>query len=459
MVVGGGFGGLVAARVLAEHFEHVVLVDRDALPAEPLPRRGAPQGAHVHVLLRAGELVLEELFPGLVQELERAGSTRVDAADDVRWFHHGVWKLQYRSGIATHFQSRPLLEALLGQRVRALGSVELRGGSEVRELVFGPRGPGAIGGDVTGVVLGGGETLPAELVVDASGRGSALPRWLAAGGHEAPAEERVGVELQYASRIVRLPPGQRDWSVLAVYPSAPRETRGGVIFPLENGTSLVTLLGYLGDHPPGDAAGFDAFAQSLARPELADALRAAEPLSDVRVHRFPYARWRKLDALRRPPGGLVALGDAVCSFDPVFGQGMTVAVQGARLLGRELARVGAGSSGRGDPRDSGRVDPRRFYRALRPLIAVPWLLATCEDYRYPQMSGPRPPGLALLQGYVRGVVLQTARSEAVHRRFTDVLHLLARPHALAHPAVALRVLLGLAAPARTRRQAASQTAP
>jgi len=427
VVLGSGMAGLAAAGVLAPRFERVTVLERDAAPEKRAPRKGVPQGRHVHILLKAGEDELDGIFPGLTAELETNGSCRIDFGNDFGWFHHGVWKVRHESGIILHMQSRPFLESTVRRRVEALGNVAFRYGTAALGLEIDDGRAVAVRSRTE---TGEETTIKAGLIVDASGRGSQLPRWLEAAGFPSPREERLGLDLAYATRVFRARPDpERPWKALLVYQTPPAERRVGAIFPAEDGCWMVTLAGYAGDHPPADEAGFLDFARSLARPTLHDAIRGAEPLSDIQTFRFPQACWRRFEELRRFPAGLIPLGDTVCSFDPVFGQGMSVAAQGARALAAHLDR---------DPDGS---DVRSFLRALSRRVAVPWLLTSSEDLRYPQIQGRRPFWLPALQAYTRRVFRLMGSSAGASRRFMRLTNLLVGPEILFHPAIVAGVLL------------------
>lgn len=424
VVIGSGLAGLCAARVLAEHFEGVTVLERDRPTDDDQPRKGAPQGGQAHALLKRGEHILERFFPGFVDEIEARGAHRFDFGQGVRWLHHGVWKARFDSRFPVHVQSRPLIEGRVRARLRANPRVAFAYGSTVEALRHAD-------GRITGVTLrtrgGGHEALDADLVVDASGRGSRLPQWLEAMGRRAPREERFDVDLCYATRVYEAPKDlPANWRALLIYGQPPYQTRTGFLFPIEGNRWLVTLVGYLGDHPPGDEAGFDRFADSLPSDELARAIACARPLGPVRRYRFTHAAQRRYDQLGDLPAGLVALGDAVCSFDPVFGQGMTMAARNAELLDRHLRR--------------GRLDPRRWFRALRRMNLVPWMLAATEGLRYPQLAGRRPPGLGLLQAYCGRVFRLCGHDTTVYRRFLRVLQMVSGPWVLFHPRVIWAVL-------------------
>lgn len=427
-VLGSGMAGLAAAAVLAARCERVTVFEKDPAPEARGFRRGVPQGRHGHILLKAGERALESTFPGLTAELEAGGSCRVNFGTDMAWFHHGIWKVVYDSPIVIFMQGRPFLEALMRERLAALGNVRIRYGAAVCgiEIAHGRATAVRVRESSDGSPE---EEIAADLIVDATGRGSSLVCWLTGQGYPAPREDRLPIDLAYSSRIYR--PRQdpkRSWKAMLLYHKPPQETRAGLIFPLEDGTWVATLAGYLGDHPPTDAGGFEDFARSLPQPTLYEAIREAEPLSEVHAFRFPYARWTRFDTMASFPAGLLPLGDTVCSFDPVFGQGMSVAAQSARLLATHLDR---------DPRAA---KVRRFLKSQAWLVAAPWLLTSSEDLRYGQVDAPRPFWMAWLQRYNQRVFRLTGSNAADYDRLLRVLHLVAPPPLLFHPATLMRVL-------------------
>jgi 2-polyprenyl-6-methoxyphenol hydroxylase-like FAD-dependent oxidoreductase len=429
VVVGGSLTGLIAARALSAHFPEVVLVDRDAFPTGPEWRKGVPQARHVHVLLKQGERILADYFPGIVDDLVRGGSSRVDMSRDTRWLFFGGWKVRFASGMEMLSQSRAYLEWRVCARVAALPNVRLLGGREVAGLVIDERG------HATGVRLARDETLPADLVVDAGGRGSRMPQWLRDAGFDPPPETEIAVNVGYASRFYRrpaCPPG--DWLGLMIYPTPPG-TRLGVLFPVEADRWLVTLVGWFGDHPRPDDDGFLEFARTLEAPELYEAIRNATPLSPVAVHKFPSNRRRHYEQLARLPEGIAVIGDAFCSFNPIYGQGMTTGALGARTLDeslgahRRLHRCGdlTGFS-------------RRFHRRLARVIASPWIATTTEDLRTPAAGNHRPSWVPLVNWYTEKVHRLGCRDEFVGRRVLEVMHLTAPPQALFHPYIVYRAL-------------------
>ncbi len=368
-VIGGSLGGLLAARVLSEFFDRVTIFERDGIPDGPEPRKGVPQGRHVHTLYGRGAEVVERLLPGFFQEFVEAGGVEADFSRDLKWFHHGVWKLRTDSGLKSWWSSRPFLEHQVRQRVLAIDGIECRQKCDVAGFLTNESRTG-----VTGLRLGddndGGETVAADLVVDASGRGSRTPARLEELGYRRPAEEQVQIDLTYASRMFeRADDPDRDWQILGVFATPPNQTRTGYIFPIENNRWLASCVGYLGDGASDDEENWLAFAKSLEQPDFHQLVSTSKPVTPISVFKYPCHLRRHYERLTRFPNGLMVMGDAVCSFNPVYGQGMSVcALQAGEL--QSVLRIG-GSSGRMHP-----GLPQELFKRSSKLIDNPWLLAT-----------------------------------------------------------------------------------
>jgi len=424
VVIGASIAGLLAARALSKHFEQVTVLDRDTLPEEPDARRGVPHGKHVHLLLIRGQHAMEDLLPGLVPALVARGATRLNTGTDLAWHHFGCWKARFESDLYGVSVSRPVLEHEIRRRVSQLQNVFVVGGAVVSRYAMDWEHS-----RVTGVfVKARGPEMPddlvrADLVVDASGRGSQTPRQLKHLGYGAPPESVTRMNLAYASRIYERPAGDRNWQAMIVA-SRPPNTRSGLIFPIEGDRWLVTLVGSHGDHPATTHEGFLDFARSLPVPDVHAALRGARPLGDAQGFGFP-ATWRRhYEQLERFPSGLLVMGDALCSFNPVYGQGMTTSALEANLLEKCLSRLQSrGMLGI-------QLLTEDFRRQAAEVVELPWQLASSEDLRFPQTAGLRPASLRLLHWYTQKVHEAAGLSPLIAKKFSSVVHMVAPPSGL-----------------------------
>ena len=423
LVIGGSIAGLLAARVLSDYFTSVTIIERDPLPTGAETRKGAPQGRHGHGLLAGGYQAIERLLPGIGAEWIAAGALPCDLIGDMRWYGMGGYQAKFQSGLRGVILSRPLLESVLRRRVLALPNVRLCE-DNVRDLV-------ATAGhnQITGVRLESGTVLQADLVVDAAGRGSRNLAWLEALGYPKPPEEVVPINVGYATRSFRRKPGDLNGDLGAIIaPVAPQQTRVGVIIPMDSERWIVSLGGWLGDHPPTDPAGWLEFAHSLACPDLYEVVKEAEPLGEIVVHKVPANIRRRYEQLAQAPAGFLVIGDALCAFNPVYGQGMTVAALEAVALQECLAAN----------RDLQDLHYRFFARAAK-VIDIPWMMTTGEDFRYPAVPGKRPRGTTLLHRYMDRVHLAATHDVEVCRAFFEVANLLKAPSSLFQPALLWRV--------------------
>jgi 2-polyprenyl-6-methoxyphenol hydroxylase-like FAD-dependent oxidoreductase len=425
VVIGASMGGLLAARVLSDAYERVTVLERDELPSEPAPRKGVPQGRHGHGLHPMGRRVLDELFPGFTEEVEADGAP-VFRSTTIRGVFNGHSLRRADMGEPYVSTSRPFLEDQVRRRVAALDRVTLVDGCDVAGPMV-----AADGNRITGVRVlrrrdgSVEETLDADLVVDATGRAGRALRWLDELGFERPPESELHIGLVYATRHVRLPDGVLGDDRVVVIGPQPGRTTGMYLAQQEHGWSILTVFGYGEAAPPRDAAGFIDFVRAVAPSDLVPALERAEPISDIFTHKLPSSLRRRYEDLRRFPAGFLVFGDALCSFNPIYGQGMTVAALQAMALQRELER--------------GRVDARRFFRAASRPVGDAWDLATGSDLALPEVEGDRPAKVRFLNAYVDRVMRLAETDERVARAFLRVIGMLDRPSALMRPGVALRV--------------------
>jgi len=434
IVIGGSMAGLLAARVLSDHFERVTIIERDQLVDAAEPRKGVPQGRHVHGLLAGGTALLREYFPDLIATLVKDGSVLLGPSD-IRRYQLGVSVAPVPGPIKALFQSRPFLEQHVRAALLARNNVQVLDGCSVTRLSINDR-------RITGVVLRHRlgeqreEELAANLVVDASGRGSRAPEWLASLGYGQVEETCVTIDVGYASRIYRCPKWlPTDWKALITLGTPPDNKRAGVIFPIEGGYWMVTLGGWLRDYPPDDDAGFLDYARSLTQPDLYEAIKGAEPVSPIVVYRYTANRWRHYERQSRLPEGFIIMGDAVCAYSPVYGQGMSVAAIEAKTLDTCL-REQQSATGNTHPASF----PHRFQKAIAREIKTAWLLSTGEDLRYPGTKGHRSLGIRLFNWYIRRVVCLTEFDPYVATAFFQVYHLIKPWKSLFDPRIASTVL-------------------
>jgi len=428
-VIGASMGGLLAARVLAEAFDRVTVVDRDALPALGKGRRAVPQGRHAHALLPAGQDVIEHLLPGFTAEAMAHGAPTYELGADIRFDAGGHRIARVSTGRRALVASRPLIEGLVRRRVQALENVEIRDRSDALELVATGANRRVTGVRVLGRTPGSAEeTLTSDLVVAASGRAGRIPAWLDSLGFQRPREDQVAVDIVYRTCHVRLREGVLGRDKMILHGARPGFTRGMAMFVQEGGHWIVTLYGYsAANHPPADREGFLEFAASVADPDVLAALHEAEWLDEIVAHRFPASVRRRYERLRRFPRGLVVLGDAISSFNPIYGQGMTVAAREALALRRCLEFGDRGLA-------------KRFFRAASASVDDAWKLSVGADLALPEVEPSPPAPIRLIGGYMDRLQATAEHDDDVARAFIEVAAMLEPPSHLMRPRIAARVL-------------------
>jgi len=429
IIIGASIGGLTAAAAVSDSFERITIIDRDELPAAPAPRRGARQSRLTHGLTARGEMALGELFPGLVGELAAIGVPIGDGQSDVNWYVDGRRLKRAVSGLPVVCASRPLLEFALRSRVAVLPGVTIIGCHDVTGLLATPDRSA-----VTGVQLrsrdGAGlpSTIAADLVVDATGVGTGSASWLKELGYSPPEQETVRVGICYSCRLFRDDGDARylDGGVITVAAAHPDGPLGGLALAQEGGRFILALNSRGNVMPPTGLAEMAMYADTLPTPDLAEIIRTATPVGEAATMRFPASVRRRYERLDHLLGGFLAIGDALCCLNPVYGQGMSAAAAEAQVL-RGLLR-----DGRED------IAPR-FFHAAAVVVDIPWTTVLGNDLRFPGADGPLTPELERAGEYMEAFRAAAADDVVLSTALVRVLNMVDAPSSLRAPDLQERV--------------------
>jgi 2-polyprenyl-6-methoxyphenol hydroxylase-like FAD-dependent oxidoreductase len=449
VVLGASMSGMLAARVLTDHYSKVTLVERDVLTDEPGGRRGVPQGRHPHALLARGADTLRELFPGMLDDMVADGAPVWDDGELSKLYLSFGGHVVTRSGKAAvpdprlsamYFASRPFLESHVRRRLQTCADVEVIAGHDVTELV-----PTADRSRVTGVRIadrhsGAARQLDADLVVDATGRASRAPVFLENLGYGRPVEDHIVVNTTYMSQSLRIPAGTVH-EVMAIVSPAPGRPTGAFLVRNERDTWLFTAFGMIGHEPPRNLPGMVAFVEELLPAHLLAAVRSGEPCGPVVQHRLPSSQWRRYEKMRRFPDGLLITGDAMCSLNPIYGQGMSVAAMDALALRNALRHGEKGLS-------------QRYFRAAAKSIGVAWQLGAGTDLSFPEVQGRRTAAMRLSNRYAEWVLSACEIDAVINTQFSRVTGLVDPPARLFRPSFVYRV-----ASVNNRRRKQRRTEP
>lgn len=440
IVIGGSIAGLLAARVLTEHFDHVILIERDNYPDTPDFRPGVPQGRHVHVLLLRGQQELEKLFPGITAKLLAQGAISYDPGRELYFRYPSGWLPRSRSSIIGYTCTRLLIEWQIHQELLKDEHITFLESHEVVGLLadenaYRVNGVRTRKRDITIHVEGVQEELLADLVVDASGRESHAPRWLQELGYLPPEETEINAFLGYATRTYALPSDEeRDWRGLVVMHDVPRNLRGGLIWEVEGGRWMVVLAGSGRDYPPTDEEGFTDFMRSLVDPMVYEEIKKTHPLTPIYGYRRTTNRFRHFERLQHRPERFVVLGDAFCAFNPIYGQGMTVAALGAITLRDTLRQRKHKLDGLASI----------FSKRLAQVTKLPWQLATSSDDTILRAIGENRKVSSvtrIVNTYFQGLGDIMPSSPLAARTFSEVQNMVKSPLALFHPFLIWQVLM------------------
>jgi 2-polyprenyl-6-methoxyphenol hydroxylase-like FAD-dependent oxidoreductase len=420
-VVGASVGGLLTARVLSDLVDEVVVMERERLTDAASPRGHVPQGKHLHLLLAAGLDLLVDWFPGIDDELEQRGAVWVDGTR--AWVYQaGGYRAQGDWGRPVLSMTRPLLEQVVRRRIALLDNVRLEDRVVVERVEVSKD-------EVIGVVVDG-VIRRSDLVVDCSGRSSRIAHQLELSGLLAPPVARVSIDCAYASGFLPRSADDFEGTLLVCGTSPPTSFRAAAMVPVEGSRWMVTLAGVHGDVPGTTEEEVLAFARSLLSPAVAQLIEQVGPLTSVASYRYPSSQRRRYEKVRRLLPGFVTLGDAACSFNPIYGQGMSCAALQADALGDTVREVGVRSEDL----------PRRFHRRAARIIDAPWAIAVGADFLHPKTQGPKARGTDLINGYVLRVIKATHTSVPLARSFNQVLNLVKPTSSLVRPSVVARTL-------------------
>lgn len=426
IIIGGGIAGKLAARVLSDVYQEVIIVEQDSEATSPTPRKGAPQGNHIHALLHAGEHGLEKLFPGISESFYSTGAVKINSTKDLAWRHHGVWKIRYDGGYTTTLQTRPHLEWHINQYIKMIENISVKYNQTVKKYVY-----DEVENRITGVVLKNGSIIHADLIIDASGASSFSYRWLIEQGIQIPIE-KVKIGLMYVSQIVELPENDdRDWTIKLLYPDPPHEKMAGSISKVEGNRYLVTFIGYhniINEKEILKGNSLVELAKTLPKSDIYQELQNGQPLTDISIYRVPHITWRKIEKVKRFPAGLLMIGDTICRIDPFFGQGMSIAVLEALALKDIFQNQSQDNLA------------HKFHNEAAKIIAPIWNMVLTEDFRYPETTGKKPLGLPILQWYAKNVFLLSAKDEKIYDSFIKVMNLKRPMTILMKPSIVFAVL-------------------
>jgi 2-polyprenyl-6-methoxyphenol hydroxylase-like FAD-dependent oxidoreductase len=376
--------------------------------------------------LARGRQVIEDFFPGWTDEVVAAGGARGDIAADTIWIGHGVTLKTAPSDLVGLLAARPVFEGHVRRRLLALPNVKAIAKCSVQGLIA-DDSRSAIRGVRAKIDGGAEQAIMADLVIDASGRGSSSPAWLSQLGYARAEEEKVEIGISYTTRLYRRKASDLGGKMAVVVAGSGPNWRNGALLYHAEDRWVVSIGGYLGDLAPDDDQMFAAYARSLPTSDIHDIVAHAEPIGDFVTYRYPANLRRRYEHLKRFPHHYLVFGDALCSFNPVYGQGMTVAAQEAVLLGQCLRKGDADLA-------------RRFFRAAARTIDTPWDIAVGNDLRHPQVAGPRPARVRFINWYVGKLHLAARHDSRLSDAFLQVANLQAPPQRLLHPVIVLRVL-------------------
>lgn len=430
IIIGASIAGSLLARLLADRFDEVVLIDRDTFPDNAFPRVNVPQEHHVHLLLQRGREIMEAFYPGFLSDIEKAGAEVVDLSHGVKWYFGGCWKNRWPTGVSAHYCSRTLIEHSLRKHAEGLGQVVIKDNTTVLGLVHDSDRKRVTGVYITGS-SGSREEIRADLVIDAGGRGSKASSWLKQLGYGKAKEEQVISRLGYVSRIYKRNPAYgRLWKVLLVTPKLPNDRRMAVVSPIEGNRYMVTTGGWFGAFPEPTEEGFLSYLKALPVPDVYEAVRKLEPIGEINKFQMPGGLRRRYDLMEVWPEGFLVIGDAICSINPIYSQGMSVSAMQIEALQRHI-----------DAYLTGKAQPQVLLSVLIEATERSWQQAKAGDEQLPEM-GVNPGFFGKIKGaYFDLVTTASAQDRSISVALLKVNNLVISDKILLSPGVVWKVLV------------------
>ncbi|EEL81854.1 NADPH-dependent glutamate synthase beta chain and oxidoreductase [Bacillus cereus AH1271] len=431
IVIGGSIAGKFAAKALSTTFKEVIIIEAGERWDGKASRKRVPQSSHPHVLLKGGEKAIEELFPAITNELIEAGSIVNNFTRDIKWHQFGLWKQQFIGKVDMIQQSRFLLEWHIQKRIDDISNVTTKYGTSVEGLLIDGKRNKVCGVKAKCLETGTQEEIQADIVVDASGFGSKSIAWLREYNIEVQ-EEKARIDLFYATRMFKLKGNEKlDCCNMLMSPSFPDNPYGVLIQTIEDNRYFVTFSGYANETAPQTDEEFYNFAENLSISNVTDFLNKAEPISHIKTYKIPYQVRRRFDLVNDLPERLLVVGDAFCRFDPVFGQGVSVAAMEAHQLQLLLQRR----------QKLNKAFTQRFYKETAHIIQTPWEMTTTEISRHPQLKRELTIKQKFQLWYTKQIYELSASDSDIYIRLVRVMNLIRSPFHLFHPKVLLAVLL------------------
>ena len=426
VVVGGSIAGLLTARVLSDYFEDVILIERDEYYNDNNKvRKGTPQANHIHLLLVKGKEILQEFFPDLEKDLLRNGANKIDFLNDGKFFLPSGWAQRFESGVITFTCTRPLLENTIRHQVQKISKIKICDNKTIASFVLENK-------NKISLKTSENEKINADLIVDCTGRNTKTPDWLEDIGYSKITDTRVDSFVGYATRRY-IPPKniKKNWKMLSILSNPTSNPRVGAIYPIEDDKWLVFLSGIGKVYPPTEEKGFLEFAKNLEHKELYDSMKDAIPDSEIHGYRVQGSKRYHYESMPSWPENFLVLGDAVAVFNPYYGQGITSAALGVKVLDKMLKN-----------QDFDNNFTRKFQKTLAKTISLPWILGTSEDLRWPTTMGKRPNAITrMVQNHAQKVMLLGPKSKLATKSFLQMMHMIRSPSIIFHPVILLQLFV------------------